>query len=148
MRGGDYRTVFGILCMCMRMARVLQSRTHTHTHKSTYQDLWHYARKGDYSPYLARRLTPYCAIVRAVGRLLLTVRIQPLTNGRDKMIVTTMSGRSVLETDYSKDEECRVYQARNAIHSAAIALNLATFQTKLDLVLVPSSISHCVGTQF
>ena len=51
------------------------------------------------------------------------------------MIVTTMSGRSVLETEYSMHEECRVYQVLKAIQAAAIRLNLATFQTKLDLVL-------------
>ena len=51
------------------------------------------------------------------------------------MVVTTMPGRSVLETEYLAREECRVFQARAEIHSAAIVLGLATYQTKLDLVL-------------
>ena len=76
----------------------------------------------------------YGAIVRPIGRILLTMRVQPLLNGSDKVSATTASGREIWSQEYEATEECRVLEVRNAIRVAALRANLCTWQSTLDLV--------------
>ena len=78
----------------------------------------------------------YCALVRPIGRILLTMRVQPLLSGLDKVSAHAMSGREVWSGEFKDTEECRVLEVRKAIRDAAVLSNLCTCQSTLDLVRV------------
>lgn len=96
----------------------------THTRTSPPQEFWLYGRRDN----------SYGAIVRKVGRILLSVSIQPQLDGKDKATVTQMSGATVFEKTYGMRHECKVVDLLYETHSHMVGQGKCTCQCHLEMI--------------
>jgi len=74
------------------------------------------------------------ALIRQVGAVTLTVTVQPLLNGKDRVQATTLGGGVVFTKQYGMDEECRLMEFRHEVHAVMMARKKVSPNTQFTFV--------------